>query len=140
MIHEALLSKVSARVLRLAGEACDADAHDAEVRKLLERRPLDLAILGLGEDGHTASLFPGDPALEERDLAVVRVDRDDHPRLTLTVPILSSARVAMFVVAGASKRHALESLLAGEDIPAGRVKAARVIVVADPSAGANPEL
>ncbi|MGH2724534.1 MAG: 6-phosphogluconolactonase [Actinomycetota bacterium] len=138
MLDEALLSKVPARVLWLAGESCDADAHDAEVRELLERLPLDLAILGLGADGHTASLFPGDPALEERERAVVRVDRGDHPRLTLTLAVLSSARVAAFVATGESKRRAVEQLLSGEDIPAARIQAPRVMVVADREAAPQP--
>ena len=136
MLDEALLSKVPAGVLRLAGNLCDPAAHDGEVRELLERRPLDLAILGLGADGHTASLFPGDPALEEADRAVVRVERDDHPRLTLTVPVLSSARVAAFVVSGRSKRRAVQQLLTGADIPAAMVHAARVVVLADEPAAA----
>ena len=92
---------------------------------------LDLALLGMGADGHTASLFPGDAALEERERLVVRVSRPDHQRLTLTLPVLSAAKVALFLVSGADKREALSRVLAGEDLPAARVTAERVLFVAD---------
>ena len=95
---------------------------------------LDLAVLGLGQDGHTASLFPGDPALDETERWVVRVERPDHPRLTLTLPLLSSALIAMILVTGESKRDALRRLLARDDIPAARVRSNRVVVIADAAA------
>ncbi len=134
MATEALLSKVPARVHPMRG--CDPAAYEREMRAALGDRPvLDLAILGLGEDGHTASLFPGDPALEERERWAVRVERPDHPRTTLTLPVLSAARVALFLVTGAAKREALRRLLEGDRaIPAARVDAGRVVVVADPAA------
>lgn len=87
---------------------------------------MDLVILGLGEDGHTASLFPGDRALEERERLVVRVDRPDYPRLTLTLPVLSAGKTALFLVSGTSKRTALRKLMKGERIPAARVQAGQV--------------
>ncbi len=93
-----------------------------------------LAILGLGADGHTASLFPGDAALEEAARLVVRVDRPDYTRLTLTLPVLSASRVALFLVTGAEKREALRALVEGGDVPAARVHAGRVVVIADPAA------
>ncbi|HZA26314.1 MAG TPA: 6-phosphogluconolactonase [Actinomycetota bacterium] len=135
MAHEALLSRVPARVHRMQGESCDAPAYERELRDVLGPNPaLDLAILGLGEDGHTASLFPGDPGLDETDRLVVRVERPDHPRLTLTLPVLSGAPVAVFLVEGARKREALRLLLVGGDIPAARVAAERVVILADPAA------
>ncbi|HEX2031496.1 MAG TPA: 6-phosphogluconolactonase [Actinomycetota bacterium] len=134
MIRRALLSKVPARPHDLGGSACDADAAEDEVGSLLAGRPVDLAVLGLGADGHTASLFPGDPALEERVRAVVRVERPDHPRLSLTLPVLSSARLALFLVSGVPKRGALRRLFSGEDVPAARVAARRVVVLADAAA------
>ena len=136
LAQEALLSKVPARVHRMHGERCDAGGYGEVLRRVLDGDPpeLDLVILGLGDDRHTASLFPGDPALEERERAVVRVERPDHARLTLTLPVLSAAKVALFLVTGASKRDALRRLLAGEPIPAARVAAARVVVVADEAA------
>jgi 6-phosphogluconolactonase len=136
MAYEALLSKVRARVHTMPGATCDALASEADLRSIFgEGTPaFDLILLGLGEDGHTASLFPGDPALEVRDHLVVRVTRPDHPRLTLTLPVLKAARLVLFLVAGASKREALRRLLNNEDIPAARVHAARTLVISDPPA------
>lgn len=136
MAREALLARVPARVHRMPGETCDAAGYERVLREALGPGvpALDLAFLGLGEDGHTASLFPGDPALEERERLVVRVERPDHPRLTLTYPVLNAAGLAVFLVSGPSKRGALMRLLAGDDIPAARVEALRVVVVADRAA------
>jgi 6-phosphogluconolactonase len=136
MAWEALLSKVPAIVHRMRGETCDAAGYERELRLVLgdEGLRLDLVFLGLGADGHTASLFPGDAALEERERAVVRVARSDHARLTLTLPVLSGAALAIFLVASEGKREALARLLQGEDIPAARVRAERVIVLADEAA------
>jgi 6-phosphogluconolactonase len=136
MAHEALLGAVPARVHRMPGETCDAGGYEATLRAVLGPRPaLDLVLLGLGEDGHTASLFPGDPALEESERLVAHVERPDHPRLTLTLPVLNAARVALFLVAGESKREPLRRLLAGdESIPAARVHASRILVFADRAA------
>ena len=134
MANEALLSKVEANVHPMSG--CDARAYERELAEVFgEGLPrFDLVFLGLGEDGHTASLFPGDPALLERDRRVLPVERPDHGRLTLTMPVLSAARVAMFLVSGVSKIGALQRLLNGEDIPATQVKAERVVVLADVAA------
>jgi len=141
MASRALLSFVPAHVHRMPGETCDAAACEEDLRRFFaERQPeFDFAFLGLGPDGHTASLFPGDAALEERERWVVRVVRPDHDRLTLTLPVLSAARVVVFLVAGEEKRDALRRMVAGEDLPANRVKAARVIVVADPAAASDAE-
>jgi len=130
MAREALLSRVPARVHPMT--ACDAAAHEAELGSVLGSPPaLDLVFLGLGADGHTASLFPGDPALEERSRWVARVERPDHARLTLTLPVLSAARVACFLVSGREKRDRVRDLLDGADIPAARVAAGRVLILAD---------
>lgn len=136
MAWEALLSKVPARVHRMPGETCDPAAYERSLAEALGDGPppLDLVVLGLGEDGHTASLFPGDAALDERERWVVRVDRPDHPRLTLTLPVLNAAGLALFLVAGGGKREALRALLAGGDLPAARVAARRVVILADPEA------
>jgi 6-phosphogluconolactonase len=135
MAHEALLSKIPARVHPMPGESCDAPGYERELREALGATPkLDLIVLGLGEDGHTASLFPNDPALDETERLVVRVERPDHPRLTLTLPVLSAAPLALFLVAGEQKREALRMLMAGADIPAARVAADRVVVLADAAA------
>jgi 6-phosphogluconolactonase len=135
MAHEALLSKVAAHLHRMPGESCDAAAYERELLDVLGPNPaLDLVILGLGEDGHTASLFPGDPAVEETDRLVVLVERPDHHRLTLTLPVLSTSPVAMFLVEGERKREAVRRLLTGGDIPAARVASDRVVILADPAA------
>ena len=136
MAGEALLSKVPANVHRMPGETCDAEAYEEELRQVFGAGlpEFDLVLLGLGEDGHTASLFPGDPALEEKQRWVIRVQRPDHARLTLTLPVLSAAKVALFLVLGAAKAEALQRLRAGDDIPAARVQAKRVVIVADGAA------
>ena len=87
----------------------------------------DVIHLGLGEDGHTASLFPGDPALEERSAWVVAVHAIKPPpeRLSLTFPVLNAARAVLFLVQGAGKRTALAGLLARDRrLPASRVEPA----------------
>jgi 6-phosphogluconolactonase len=136
MAEENLLSRLHPRprVHAMPGTACDEAAYEAELRRAFPDIRLDLAVLGLGEDGHAASLFPGDPAVGETERWVARVDRPDHPRLTLTIPVLTSAAVAMFLVSGESKRDALRALFDGDDIPATRVRSDRVMVIADPAA------
>jgi 6-phosphogluconolactonase len=87
-------------------------------------KPLfDVQLLGLGEDGHTASLIPGTSALDERDRWVVTViGARPEPRITLTYPLLDSARHVAFLVAGAGKREILSRALAGDQaLPAARV-------------------
>src|SRR4030081_1730933 len=88
-------------------------------------RPLfDLVLMGVGPDGHTASLFPGYPALDETSRWVVGVPKANVepfvPRVTLTLPTLASCREMLFEVAGAGKRAILTRVLAGENLPAGR--------------------
>ncbi len=88
-------------------------------------RPLfDLVLMGVGPDGHTASLFPGYPAIEETGRWVVGVP-EAHvapfvPRVTLTLPTLGSCREMLFEVAGADKRAILTRVLDGENLPANR--------------------
>jgi 6-phosphogluconolactonase len=88
-------------------------------------RPLfDLQLLGLGPDGHTASLIPGTSALDERDRWVVEViGARPEPRITLTYPALDSTRHTAFLVAGMDKREILARVLAGEQaLPAARLR------------------
>jgi 6-phosphogluconolactonase len=121
--------------MRHAGDTVE-EAADAYDRLLREFGPLDLVHLGLGPDGHTASLFPKSPALEERERLVVATGDDlhPHPRLTLTFPALAQSRLAVFTVAGEGKREALERVKAGDDLPAARVSAGRVIWLVDEAA------
>ncbi|HEX9890545.1 MAG TPA: 6-phosphogluconolactonase [Actinomycetota bacterium] len=139
MGYRTLLDRVPARGHPIDGEACDAEAYERDLRETLGERPaIDLVFLGLGPDGHVASLYPGHPTLEERSRWVVHVPEPGlpppHPRITMTLPVLSAARAVAFLVEGAEKRQALADLMAGNDIPASRVEAQRVVILADPDA------
>jgi 6-phosphogluconolactonase len=100
---------------------------------------LDVAHLGLGPDGHTASLVPGDPVLEVTD-AWVGLTRpyQQHQRMTLTYPVLNRARAVLFVVTGDEKADALVRLSRRDpSIPAGRIENQSVTVLADQAAAAR---
>lgn len=73
----------------------------------------DLVLLGMGPDGHTASLFPHTPALNVTDQFVTVGEKEGEPRLTLTVPVINQARCVLFLVAGANKQAALGQVLTG---------------------------
>ncbi len=138
MANEALLSKVTTRVHAMYD--CDPALYEADLRSVFgDGVPaFDLTFMGIGDDGHTASLFPGKPALDVRDRWVTSVPEPGmpppHPRLTLTFPVLDAARLALFLVAGESKRERLHQLMTNADIPAARVHANRIVVLAERAA------
>jgi 6-phosphogluconolactonase len=118
-----------------------AAAYDAELRG----RPLDLILLGIGPDGHTASLFPNAPSLDERERLVVAADPGFEPfveRVTLTIPALESGSHVVFLVAGAEKADAARRAFGEEpspDTPASLVRSrqGRTTVVIDSAAAAG---
>jgi len=100
---------------------------------------IDLIHLGLGADGHTASLFPNSPALDADPGRLVVLNEDPagnnpYQRMTLTLSALARARLVIFTVSGAEKRDALRRVVAGEDLPAARVQAERIVWLVDEEA------
>ncbi len=152
MVRESLLSgNVRPRALLAmptdgAPQSC-AGAYEEELRqqygasRLDPAVPLfDLMLLGLGADGHTASLLPGQPVLEEKTRWVAPVPKGrDEVRLTLTYPALQSSRLTLFLVAGADKAQAVSRARVGDAaIPAGRLKPiGEVVWLLDRAAAGN---
>ncbi|XXF79041.1 6-phosphogluconolactonase [Myxococcaceae bacterium GXIMD 01537] len=121
LARENLFERVGAtpaQVFRMEGERPDADAAARDYETRLPEA-LDVVLLGLGEDGHVASLFPGSPALQEEERRVLAVVGPKPPprRLTLTLPALLGAREVLGVVAGAGKREAVRQVLSGGGVP-----------------------
>jgi 6-phosphogluconolactonase len=131
MAYRALLSKLPAppgNANRMATELEDAaevaDHAEASLRDFFHLAPgqiprFDLMLLGLGADGHTASLFPGSPVLREtgRLVAAVRVEALQANRLTLTLPVINNAAEVLFLVSGTAKARALRDVLEGPPDP-----------------------
>jgi len=162
MAREVLLSKIpvpEVNVHRVPGELPDAaeaaHRYEDDIRAALgldqaEMPRFDLVLLGLGADGHAASLFPGTDALRERDRVAVAnwVDTLRAWRITLTLPAINRARAIMFLVCGGDKAEAVKSVLEGpkepEPLPARliRPRSGRVLWFMDPPAarllGARP--
>jgi 6-phosphogluconolactonase len=100
-----------------ADPAVAAQKHEQELQQFFQVQPgsvpaLDVILLGMGDDGHTASLFPHTEALQVRDRLITVGNKDGQPRLTFTVPLINQARCVMFIVAGASKQPALAQIFA----------------------------
>jgi 6-phosphogluconolactonase len=122
------------RPMPVTNRDLDAAAHEYDT-SLPDR--IDLVHLGLGPDGHTASLVPGDPVLEVDDkrVSVTTNEYQGHRRMTLTYPALAEAREILWLVTGEEKRDPLQKLLAADpSIPAGRVRNESMSIVADSAA------
>lgn len=130
MADEAMLSKIpvaAGNVFRMPAEnpdaAAAAEAYEKTLRKFFQTAPdavpqFDLILLGMGPDGHTASLFPGTAALQEKSRLVVAnwVEKLKTHRLSLTLPVLNAARCVAFLVSGTDKADVLKIVLE-EDVP-----------------------
>jgi 6-phosphogluconolactonase len=137
LVREALLERVGP-VGSFHPMSCDEGP--LSYAQLLSGWPrFDLVHLGLGADGHTASLFPDSPALDApgEELVALTSDphnRNPHARMTLTYSAIGRARVAVFTVSGEAKRPAFGAVRAGADVPAARVRAERVLWLVDRAA------
>jgi 6-phosphogluconolactonase len=131
MAEETMLSKIpvtAGNVFRIAAENSDAaaaaEAYEQTLGKFFALEPghfprFDLILLGMGPDGHTASLFPGTAGLQEKSRLVIAnwVDKLKASRITLTLPVLNAARCVLFLVSGTDKAAVLRTVLE-EDVPA----------------------
>ena len=133
MARQALLTPLDIDDTQVFAPRVDLGARDAALAYEITLRSLcpetppqpDCTLLGLGTDGHTASLFPGGPELEAQDYCVVSYAPDEpRERITLTLPVLSASRQVFFLVTGRRKAAALRRVLAGDDLPAARVRPA----------------
>lgn len=126
MAREALLSKApipAQNIFRVAAENSDAaqaaQAYEKTLRQFFQPATtfprFDLILLGMGPDGHTASLFPGSKGLQERSRWVISnwVEKFKTDRITLTLPVLNNGAVVMFLAAGADKTETLKEVLRG---------------------------
>jgi 6-phosphogluconolactonase len=136
MVRDAFLSRVPApaeNVHAIATEGIDLDEaaaqYDTQLKQLygsqalrMDRPLFDLTLLGIGDDGHTASLLKGNPVLDEHDRWVAPVHAEPD-RVTLTYPALESSRLVAFIVAGEDKQEILDRVLTGDaTTPAGRLR------------------
>lgn len=153
MAKEALLDRIAGEpptVHRMPGEHgphAGAQDYERELQEALgEQLPrLDLVLLGLGPDAHTASLFPGKPAVDVTDRAVVGVEEagmpPEVPRITMTVPMINAARQVVFLVAGEDKSDAVRRAFGGErspEAPASLVTGDAVILLDEGAASRLP--
>lgn len=127
MVHDVLLDHLSLRPNQIHHLRYDlppqaaADEYQRELALFFESEPprFDLVLLGLGEDGHTASLLPGSDSLLERNhwTAVARRSEEDFSRVTLTVPLLNQARTMLFLVSGIRKAEIVKEILGDSPSP-----------------------
>ncbi len=134
----------SGQIHRMPGEQKPLDAAAQSYERELAGHALDLVLLGVGTDGHTASLFPGSPALNESVRHVVATVAPSgnavRERLTITLPCIAHAREAWFLVTGAEKARIVERIRRAGDnppLPATLVRAARVVWFLDRAAGTS---
>lgn len=118
-----------------------AARYQTQLEKLSGTPPrIDIVQLGLGDDGHTASLVPGDPVLESRKVVAVSEPYRGHRRITLTLATLNHAGWILWIVTGEEKAEALGKLMKGDrSIPASRIRRERVLVLADLTAAQGIE-
>ena len=135
-LRNSLSQRALERLLPMPVEADDLEeAADRYAAALPDE--LDLIHLGLGPDGHTASLVPGDPVLDvdDRLVALTAEEYQGHPRMTMTYPALARGRKVLWLVTGEDKQDALAKLRARDrSIPAARVEARQALIVADRAA------
>jgi 6-phosphogluconolactonase len=136
LAREALLDRVGAANATHLMRCAEVDAYQLRVGDLGR---FDLIHLGLGPDGHTASLFPNSPALTADPGRLVSLNHDPsgrnpHQRMTLTLAGIARGRLALVTVAGEAKAEALAAVARGEDLPAAHIGAERVLWLVDPAA------
>ena len=145
LVKTTLLDRIErqpAEVHRIRGELGGEPAADEYDRELMGVT-LGLALQGLGDDGHTASLFPNSPALEERERLAIVVPRDDVERVTMTLPMLSGARRIVFLAVGEAKADAVTRAFArppDPSTPASLLRSAKGETIALVDRGAAAKL
>ncbi len=136
LAREALLDRVGAANATHLMRCGEVDAYQLRVGDLGR---FDLVHLGLGADGHTASLFAGSEALDADPGRLVALNEDPsgrnpYPRMTLTLAGIARARLVVVTVEGEEKAEALAAVARGDDVPAARIDAERVVWLVDPAA------
>jgi 6-phosphogluconolactonase len=137
LVRQALLEKVGAA--NAAYPMRCEEGPEAYQLRLGEVGRLDFIHLGMGSDGHTASLFPDSPALKADAGQLVAMNEDPsgrnpYPRMTLTLSGIARGRLVVFTVSGSEKRDAMQAVYDGADLPAARVRAEHVVWLVDTAA------